>query len=92
MMLVIILMGSGKDLKLHMNTILARTHYKTVQDMQHGRWYPYCIVLEDGKVLTIGGWDEWGCKNALAEIYDPDSKSWSIKYDLHNQAVTLLTA
>jgi hypothetical protein len=52
-----------------------------VQSMQHGRWYPYCIVLEDGKVLTIGGWDELGCKNALAEIYDPDSKSWSIKYD-----------
>jgi hypothetical protein len=52
-----------------------------VQKMHHGRWYPYCIALEDGKVLTIGGFDEWGCKNALAEIYDPDSKSWSIKYD-----------
>ena len=52
-----------------------------VQSMHHGRWYPYCIVLDDGKVLTIGGWDEWGCKNNLAEIYDPDSKSWSIKYD-----------
>ena len=23
----------------------------------------------------------WAAKNALAEIYDPDSKSWSIKYD-----------
>ena len=49
--------------------------------MKHGRWYPYCITLDDGKVLTIGGFDEWGCNNALAEIYDPDSKSWSIKYD-----------
>ena len=52
-----------------------------VQSMKHGRWYPYCITLDDGKVLTIGGFDEWGCNNALAEIYDPDSKSWSIKYD-----------
>jgi hypothetical protein len=52
-----------------------------VQSMKHGRWYPYCLTLDDGKVLTLGGWDEWGCKNALAEIYDPDSKSWSIKYD-----------
>jgi hypothetical protein len=52
-----------------------------VQSMKHGRWYPYCIPLDDGKVLTIGGFDEWGSNNALAEIYDPDSKSWSIKYD-----------
>ena len=52
-----------------------------VQSMKHGRWYPYCLTLDDGKVLTIGGYDEWGCYNLLAEIYDPDSKSWSIKYD-----------
>ena len=52
-----------------------------VQSMKHGRWYPYCLTLDDGKVLTLGGLDEWGCNNRLAEIYDPDSKSWSIKYD-----------
>jgi Domain of unknown function (DUF1929)/Bacterial Ig domain len=52
-----------------------------VQSMKHGRWYPYCIVLEDGKVLTIGGFDEWGSYNYLTEIYDPASKTWSIKYD-----------
>jgi hypothetical protein len=52
-----------------------------VQSMKHGRWYPYCLTLDDGKVLTIGGFDEWGSNNALAEIYDPGSKSWSIKYD-----------
>jgi hypothetical protein len=52
-----------------------------VQSMKHGRWYPYCIVLEDGKVLTIGGFDEWGCSNRLAEVYDPNSKSWSVKAD-----------
>jgi surface antigen len=52
-----------------------------VQSMRHGRWYPYCITLENGQVVTIGGWDEWGCRNMLCEIYDPGSKSWSIKYN-----------
>src|SRR5919197_1540415 len=52
-----------------------------VQSMKHGRWYPYCITLDEGKVLTIGGFDEWGCNNALCEIYNPVSKSWSVKYD-----------
>ncbi|MDQ3975904.1 MAG: hypothetical protein M3264_05190, partial [Thermoproteota archaeon] len=52
-----------------------------VQSMLHGRWYPYCITLDSGKVVTIGGFDEWGCFNRLCEIYDPDSKSWSVKYD-----------
>ena len=52
-----------------------------IQSMKHGRWYPYCLTLDDGKVLTIGGYDEWGCNNALCEIYNPVSKSWSIKYD-----------
>jgi hypothetical protein len=55
--------------------------FTKVQSMKHGRWYPYCLTLEDGKVLTIGGFDEWGCYNYLTEIYDPGSKSWSIKYD-----------
>jgi hypothetical protein len=49
--------------------------------MLHGRWYPYCITLDSGRVVTIGGFDEWGCFNRLCEIYDPDSKSWSVKYD-----------
>jgi hypothetical protein len=52
-----------------------------VQSMLHGRWYPYCITLDNGRVLTIGGFDEWGCNNALCEIYDPDSRSWSVRYD-----------
>ena len=52
-----------------------------VQSMLHGRWYPYCITLDSGRVVTIGGYDEWGCFNRLCEIYDPDSKSWSVKYD-----------
>jgi hypothetical protein len=57
------------------------TSLTKVQSMKHGRWYPYCLTLEDGKVLTIGGFDEWGCYNYLTEIYDPASKTWSIKYD-----------
>jgi hypothetical protein len=57
------------------------TSLTKIPSMKHGRWYPYCIPLEDGKVLTIGGYDEWGCYNYLTEIYDPASKTWSIKYD-----------
>jgi cold shock CspA family protein len=73
--------GKWKGLKAAYEYDPSSNSLDPVQDMQHGRWYPHCIVLEDGKVLTIGGWDELGCKNSLAEIYDPDSKSWSIKYD-----------
>ena len=52
--------------------------------MKHGRWYPYCLTLDDGKVLTIGDLMNGVVTIALAEIYDPDSKSWSIKYDSSN--------
>jgi hypothetical protein len=50
---------------------------KTV--MKHGRWYPTCVTLPDGKVFVVQGWDELGGNNRLVEIYDPASKSWTIK-------------
>ena len=49
------------------NGILTNSLTK-VQSMKHGRSYLYCTVLEEGKVLTIGGFDEWGCNNRLAEV------------------------
>jgi hypothetical protein len=52
-----------------------------VASMSHGRWYPTCITLSDGKVLTVLGFDQFGCYNRLTEIYDPAAKSWSISYD-----------
>ena len=48
-------------------------------EMAHGRWYPTCVSLSDGKVFVVEGWDEYGCKNKLAEFYDPATKSWQIK-------------
>jgi hypothetical protein len=52
-----------------------------VSSMVHGRWYPTCVTLPDGKVLVKGGLDEYGTYNRLVEIYDPVSKSFSIKFD-----------
>jgi hypothetical protein len=73
--------GKWKGLKAAYEYDPDSNSLQEIQSMHHGRWYPYCIPLEDGKVLTIAGWDELGSKNRLAEIYDPGSKSWSIKYD-----------
>jgi len=50
-------------------------------EMAHGRWYPTCITLPDGKVFVVQGWDEYGCNNRLIEFYDPSSKSWQIRLD-----------
>jgi hypothetical protein len=50
-------------------------------EMAHGRWYPTCVELPDGKVLTVLGYDEYGCRNNLAEIYDPVAKSWAKNFD-----------
>ena len=49
--------------------------------MSHGRWYPTLLTLADGKVLVVAGWDEYGVQNKLAEIFDPATETWSIKYD-----------
>jgi hypothetical protein len=49
--------------------------------MAHGRWYPTLLTLSDGKVLCVAGWDEYGVQNKLAEIFDPATETWSIKYD-----------
>ena len=52
-----------------------------VGSMAHGRWYPTLVTLSDGRVFVGGGIDEYGVDNDLIEIYDPSSKSWSIRYD-----------
>jgi hypothetical protein len=50
-----------------------------VQDMRHGRWYPTCVTLPDGNVMTTGGYDEYGDHNRLVEIYDSSTKTWSAR-------------
>lgn len=49
--------------------------------MKHGRWYPSQVLLGDGKVLVVRGYDEYGAYNKLTEIFDPAIETWSIKYD-----------
>lgn len=49
--------------------------------MAHGRWYPTLVVLEDGKVQVVAGYDEFGYHNLLTEIYDPESQTWSKSFD-----------
>ena len=58
-----------------------------VSSMAHGRWYPTCITLPDGKVMVVNGLDEYGVYNRLVEIYDPVSKSWSKSFD-PNSSIT----
>jgi Domain of unknown function (DUF1929)/Bacterial Ig domain/Fibronectin type III domain len=57
------------------NTLVKRAN------MKQGRWYPTVVTLADGRVVVVSGVDELGSYNYLTEIYDPNSKSWSIKYD-----------
>jgi hypothetical protein len=52
-----------------------------VANMAHGRWYPTCVTLPNGQVFVVNGFDEYGVRNRLVEIYTPSTKSWTIKYD-----------
>ena len=56
-------------------------NFQKVSSMAHGRWYPTLLVLPDGKVMVVDGLDEYGTRNALVEIYNPPSRTFSIKYD-----------
>jgi galactose oxidase-like protein len=51
-----------------------------VNSMRHGRWYPTTVSLPNGRVLILSGLDEYGARNALVEIYDPSTKSFTILY------------
>lgn len=55
--------------------------FQKVSSMARGRWYPTNVSLPDGKVWVHDGLDEFGDRNALVEIYDPATKTFSIKYD-----------
>jgi hypothetical protein len=52
-----------------------------LQSMPHGRWYPTQVTLPDGKTWVHDGLDEFGTRNALVEIYDPVTKTMSIRYN-----------
>ena len=50
-----------------------------VQSMRHGRWYPTCVTLPDGNVMTTAGYDEFGDHNRLVEIYNSSARTWSTR-------------
>jgi Domain of unknown function (DUF1929) len=52
-----------------------------IQQMAQGRWYPTCVTLPSGKVLIVGGQDDYGDHNYITEIYNPATKSITINYD-----------
>jgi len=52
-----------------------------LSSMANGRWYPTFSILPNGTVEIMSGWDQYGTLNRLVEIYDPTTKSLSIKYD-----------
>jgi hypothetical protein len=49
--------------------------------MKQGRWYPTCVSLPSGKVLIVGGDDDYGAYNYLTEIYDPATKAITVSYN-----------
>lgn len=60
---------------------VALNNLRRIESMKHGRWYPTHVSLADGKVLVVGGWDEYGAQNRLAEVFDPSTEKFSIWYD-----------
>ncbi len=49
-----------------------------VEDMADGRWYPTCLPLSDGRIVTVSGLDEnTGAINADVEIYE-DGVGWTV--------------
>ena len=55
--------------------------FTRLPDIRHGRWYPTQTVLPDGRVVVVGGLDEYGHLNALVEVFDPATQTFSVMYD-----------
>jgi hypothetical protein len=52
-----------------------------ISSMAAGRWYPAMGTLPNGKIFVNGGLDDFGVMNNLTEVYDPVSKTFTIRYD-----------
>jgi hypothetical protein len=49
--------------------------WERLADMQHERWYPSAVTLDDGRVFVLGG---EGTGADIPEIYDPGTDSWEV--------------
>jgi hypothetical protein len=78
--------GEWRGLKVIYEVNWTSDTVEHVADMAHGRWYPTLLSLEDGKVMIVNGLDEYGAYNLLVEIYDPVTKTSTIKYDPNRSA------
>jgi hypothetical protein len=57
--------------------------YERVQNMALARWYPTLVGLEDGRVLSVSGLDQFGrIVQGHNEIYDPQTKQWEAQPQL----------
>src|ERR1051325_12062268 len=71
----------GGNFAYEFNTSSSSLSQQGIQQMAQGRWYPTCVTLPDGRVLIVGGQDDYGDHNYITEIYDPTAKSITINYD-----------
>jgi hypothetical protein len=61
----------------------ATEQYQRVDNMELARWYPTLVGLEDGRVLSVSGLDEFGrIIEGDNEIYDPATKQWELQPQL----------
>jgi hypothetical protein len=57
--------------------------YERVDNMELARWYPTLVGLQDGRVLSVSGLDEFGrIIEGDNEIYDPKTKKWEAQPQL----------
>jgi GlxA beta barrel domain/Galactose oxidase-like, Early set domain len=58
--------------------------YERVADMHTKRWYPTLAGLPDGSVLAVSGLDGSGqvVDGSQNEIFDPKTKTWTVRKDL----------
>ena len=58
----------------------ATNTFTSLQNMEHGRWYPTPIVLGDGRVLTFSGFNEDGEITNTTFQYYTVNQGWSPLY------------
>ena len=73
--------GANSAYELNTSGTISGGPISRTTSMAQGRWYPTCVTLPDGKVLIVSGSDDYGDYNYLTEVYDPATKTISIKYD-----------